>query len=953
MAPCAKPEKPPTNSTIVSTQTVTALPEFQIKKGFRIELAANDTLVESPAAMAFDESGRLYVAEMREDQVANGETSHRGRIRLLEDKDGDGTFDTNTIYADNLPSPSAVACYGGGIFVAVGPDIIYLKSNSGGGTADVRRVVFSGFGSTPNTGRNTNDSNALNASAFLNNFNWGLDNRIHGLTAGIGGIVTNASEPSADLISLVGSDFSFDPRMLTISPEAGSARSGLSFDNSGRKFASDPARPLRLVMYEPRYLARNPFFPKPPLMTDLVSPSTPISKFVWAAASNPGTASRSGNRLIAGWLTNACGIAIYRGSLFSSNYTANAFIADPEARIIHREVLRDAGLAIAATRAPDEPGTEFLIARDELFKPSQIINGPDGALYVADKRGSEGAGRIYRIVPEGFKQPKPPQLAAARTYDLVTTLAHANGWHRDTAARLLYERRDPAAIPLLTNMLNNSRMALARLHALHALDGLGALNETVVSRGLRDPDERVREHAILLVEKLLSNGPISQALWNQLRALAMDPSLRVRYQLAFTLGEFRHPAKSQALAEIAFRDPANPWLCGAVLSSLADGGTEVLTNLAANARFRADPAGLQFLQQLATMIGVQGQTEQEINPLLEYLQSANLEPLQLFKILTGLGEGLRRSRSSLALVDKQGHLIAFYPQAMQTALDPNAAESLRLEAFRVLNVSPYTLDSTADLFLLMLGSGESQALQAAAIEFLGRFTNRQIAASLIARWSSLSPALHGVALSVLLERNDRVPLVLAAVQEGKISARDFSSVQMDFLRTHRDLGTRQQAMHLFGVPVVKKPLLVQRFTPALALKGAPKHGQEIFLARCSSCHTLAAQGHRVGPDLAEWKRLGKEKMLLSILEPNNEVRKQYETSTILTRDGENLVGLVTDENLATIALRRPNREEIVLPRTNIETIETHPWSLMPEGLQEGLTVQALADLLDYIMVTPR
>jgi putative heme-binding domain-containing protein len=109
----------------------------------------------------------------------------------------------------------------------------------------------------------------------------------------------------------------------------------------------------------------------------------------------------------------------------------------------------------------------------------------------------------------------------------------------------------------------------------------------------------------------------------------------------------------------------------------------------------------------------------------------------------------------------------------------------------------------------------------------------------------------------------------------------------------------------------------------------------------------------VGPDLAEWKRLGKEKMLLSILEPNNEVRKQYETSTILTRDGENLVGLVTDENLATIALRRPNREEIVLPRTNIETIETHPWSLMPEGLQEGLTVQALADLLDYIMVTPR
>src|SRR5207249_2375435 len=101
--------------------------------------------------------------------------------------------------------------------------------------------------------------------------------------------------------------------------------------------------------------------------------------------------------------------AIYRGALFPADYLENAFIADPEAHVIHREVLREAGIAIAAVRSPDEQSSEFLISRDELFKPVQIINGPDGALYIADKRGSEKSGRIYRVIPENFKQPKAPQ----------------------------------------------------------------------------------------------------------------------------------------------------------------------------------------------------------------------------------------------------------------------------------------------------------------------------------------------------------------------------------------------------------------------------------------------------------------------------------------------------------------------------------------------------------------
>src|SRR5262245_33593042 len=78
------------------TEARSAPPEFQIERGFRIELVAAENLVEAPVAMAFDENGRLFVAEMREDLHLNGEVRHRGHIRLLEDKDGDGVFDTST-----------------------------------------------------------------------------------------------------------------------------------------------------------------------------------------------------------------------------------------------------------------------------------------------------------------------------------------------------------------------------------------------------------------------------------------------------------------------------------------------------------------------------------------------------------------------------------------------------------------------------------------------------------------------------------------------------------------------------------------------------------------------------------------------------------------------------------------------------------------------------------------
>src|SRR5258707_825792 len=161
---------------IPAVEPKAAIATMRVRPGFKMELAACEPNVVSPVAMAFDEDGRLYVVEMIDYSERRDEKL--GRIRLLEDTDGDGVFDKSTVYADGLPWPTAVFPWKGGVFVGCTPDILYLKDTNGDGRADERRVVFTGF---------ADGVKRLNVQALLNSFNWGLDNRIHGAASFNGG----------------------------------------------------------------------------------------------------------------------------------------------------------------------------------------------------------------------------------------------------------------------------------------------------------------------------------------------------------------------------------------------------------------------------------------------------------------------------------------------------------------------------------------------------------------------------------------------------------------------------------------------------------------------------------------------------------------------------------------------------------------------------------------------
>ena len=178
---------------------------------------------------------------------------------------------------------------------------------------------------------------------------------------------------------------------------------------------------------------------------------------------------------------------------FPKEYLDNAFVGDAGGNLVHRKVLLQDDVGLKAQRGPGEANMEFIASKDTWFRPVQFANAPDGSLYVIDMyretiehpwslppsikqfldlNSGNDRGRIYRVVPDGYKQPALPHLDKASTKELVATLESPNGWDRDTASRLLYERQDKSAVPALIKLLKNSKSPLGRLHALCALDGV-------------------------------------------------------------------------------------------------------------------------------------------------------------------------------------------------------------------------------------------------------------------------------------------------------------------------------------------------------------------------------------------------------------------------------------------------------------------------------------------------
>lgn len=946
-----------------------ALETFQIKRGFRLELAAAEPRVASPVTLAFDEDNRMYVAEMIDYSERRDETPHPGRIRRLEDRDGDGVFETSTVFAENLPWPTALICSKGGIFVGATPDILWLKDNDGDGKADDRAVVFRGFGS---------GIARLNVQALLNSFNWGLDNRIHGATGPNGGnrveSVSATQEPPLDLRGL---DFSFDPLSMRMRPELGGGQYGLSFDSTGRKFVCSNSDHLQMILFDAREIARNPAFAMPSPRISIaadgpaaevfrISPDEPwrIVRTRWRISGVvPGMVEGGGR--VSGYFTGATGATIYRGDAYGPEFVDNAFIGDAGGNLVHRKVMEPDGIGLVARRPADEQGVEFLASKDTWFRPVHFQNGPDGCLYVADMyreviehpwsipeaikkhvdlNSGNDRGRIWRIVPEGFKRPAPAKLSKLSGEELARLLKSPNGWTRETASRLIYERQDGSAANALESVLVDASSALGRIHALYALSGLGRLEGVRhLVPALSDADPRVRERAVRLSEELIGRGAVPQALADGLFKRVNDENNRVRCQLALALGGLKDSRRVGALAELARRAEGNAWVQAAILASLPEGAGEVFAELARTPEFAGTTGGAEFLRRLADVIGVQHR-EADVAVVLDYAGRGEVQPASM-SVVRSLVDGAARAGMSRAVLDRRGKLDRVVERARHLAEEPSVTESTRVEAIQLLGTTSHA-ESGAVLVRLLQAPLDS--VRAAALASLGRFAAPEVATDLLRAWKQLSARAKVDAVSVLVTRADRSLALLKAVESGTVARSEVPSAAVQSLRQNKDGAVSALATKLFP-PEPAPADVLKTFQPALGMAGDATKGKAIYLERCASCHRAGTDGYPLGPDFVTVKAGGKEKLLTSIVQPNAEVAPQYIAFQVETRDDENYSAIIANETTLHVTLRMANGQEVTLPRSKVKGMKSSGQSLMPEGLVAGLSVQSVADLLEFVV----
>jgi putative membrane-bound dehydrogenase-like protein len=958
------------------------LATFRVPKGFKVELVASEPNVVDPVAMAFDERGRIYVAEMPgypNDGVATGQIT-TGRIKLLEDKDGDGFFETSTVYLDGLRFPTSVMPYKGGLLVANAPDLIYCQDTMRVGNASRVQTLYTGF-------------ELKNIQQLPSGLQWGLDNWVHACAGGVGGSITSAEKPDAPPVVLRGRGFRFHPDVpASLEPTSGGGQFGLATDAWGHWFTATNSQHLRQIVVPDYYLRRNPNLPVSATTIDIpdhgaackvfrISPfeswrveRTTLRKDGPDAKRFPPTELFPG-----GYITSACSPLVYEADLFPKEYRGNVFVCEPANNLIHRDVLVPNGATFIAKRAADETDCEFFASLDTWCRPVCATLGPDGAIYVLDfyrevietplsltedmKRTmalkSAGKGRIWRIVPQGQREWGRPSLDKARAEELAGHFQDPNYWWRITAQRLLVEHSS-YPVQALQNLALKSKLAYARLHALGMLDRVqDKFNIDYLEMGCKDSNPNVRRHALMLTERLLAKN---MRLQKCLMELTSDPVFEVRFQAALSLGEMGTGAAiAGPLGSLISRDSEDPWMRTALLSSCRDGTPRyLLAFMGLRDRFRdnAKPGYLQLVTRLAALVTSQLEGERA-GEVFGFTTLEDGPTTWQLAVLDGWGQGLKTRGVPLHKVwewstpEAKKNLNLVRPLFTKAAAEAGAVDvpvDPRTLAVRLLAYGPFAdVEPALKQLLTPQTAGE---LQVAAVRALANHYNAKVGDMLLTGWNSASPGLRRELLDAILARADRAGKLLDAIEKKQVLASQLEPAKLTLLRKHPDAKIRARAEKVLKdqVAPARLEVLARYESVKLAEKPDPVRGKLLFKKTCAACHRLEDEGTEVGPDLLS--ALGSktaEALLVDILDPSREVDPRYIDYAVTLKDGRVLTGLIAAETASSITLRRAEKAEDTLLRRQIDNIQATSKSLMPEGLEMQLNPREVYDVIAYLL----
>ncbi len=881
-----------------------ALAAFRTKADLAVELVACEPAIVDPVAIDWSADGRLWVVEMHDYPTGmDGNYQPGGRVKVLSDRDGDGQFEHSVLFLDGLPFPTGIMAWKKGALVCAAPDIIYAEDTNADGRADVVRTNFTGFATH-------------NYQARVNGLTWGLDGWVYGASGLFGGKIKSLLTGTE--VDLGGRDFRIKPDTGEIEPVAGLSQQSRVRDDWGNWFGCDNSTLLWHFPLAERYAKRNPHVPAPEPRVYPVKGSDPNRLYPASRAlerfNDPSHVNRT---------TSACGLEIYRDELLGPEYRGNAFVCEPVHNLVHRLVVEPDGATFAARRAPEEPRTEFLASTDNWFRPVQVRTGPDGALWIVDMyrfviehprwiptnrlatldvRAGADKGRIYRIYPRDKKPTQFRDLTRATTAQLVEALDQSNGTMRDLIHRELLLRKDVSREKVAA-IGAKGRYAAARAQALWALKQLGESEPAAFA----DAEARVQRQAVQLCTD-----------WEQLQPLAsrsdLDPG--VAFELALAAGDHKGSGAGQFLTKLIESAPRDKWLKAAIVSSAVPHITKLVQTACKNENADIDLAG-----KLVTT-AVRLKDSKAIETVLR--ATARSE------------DGHRTDRSFQllrALLDADGAMAERAELAPAFAHARRAADQGSAAAIALLGRKRNSAQE--DIALLVTLASEHPA----AVDRLRGMREPLVAKHVLENWPKFSPALRQKLIDVLITREEWARQLRAALERRTVSTAEIP------LPARKRLGIAEANGGGARADVVAKYKNVKELTPVTA------RGETLFANNCASCHAFRGLGHAVGPNLAEFAGKPAEDFVIAILDPNAVIEPKFAAYEVETKDGRSLHGVVKNETATGLSVAQANGLEEKVLRSEIKELRASTLSLMPEGLEQAIAPQDMADLIAWLKQT--
>ena len=971
------------------------VPSLNVPADLELDLLLRDPEIANPLYLNFDERGRLWVVQYRQypwpaglklisrdnvwrnvyqppfppppPHVADSPFRGKDTITIHEDTDGDGQFDRQTVFLEGLNLATAALKGRGGVFVTNPPYLLFYadQDNDDRPDSEQPRILLSGFG--------IEDSHSI-----ANCLRWGPDGWVYGTQGSTisAAVVRHGADnkpiPNEAPIHSMGQNvwrYHPETHRYEIFAEGGGNAFGIEFDSQGRVYSGHNGGDTRGFHYvQGGYYLKN--FGKHGSL------SNPFAFAYYGAMRHPPVERFTHTFEI--YESHALP-ARYQGKMFAIaphlHYTICSEISEDGSS----RKTRDLGQVIA-------PGTS---EQDNWFTPVDIQTGPDGSLYLADwysvqvnhYRSHEGQtnpdlGRVYRLRNAEWTPGPNVDLGLCSSEVLVRQyFQHPDRWYRETALRILGDRKDASVI----NILHELALDQTNPHALEALWGLnlcGGFDETVVPSLLRHSNPAVRTWTIRLIG---DSRDVSPAIAEQLAQLATtENNVEVRLQLACSCRRIPVAPGLSILQNLLVHssDAQDVFIPNAIwwaVESHADNRAAILQWLKQTDNWHAEltkasnaienlmrryailgtQADLLTCAQLLRMSPDQEQTGRLIRGFTKAFEGRSLPqlPTELVAELSKV-EG----RFAAVLGIRRGDESAIHT-ALESLADSTVPEENRLQFIRALGEVRAAATLTVPRLLDLLQSAPSDSIATECLAALQRFDDETLGPAILEAYPKLSATARETAQSVLASREVWAGQFLAALETGVIEKSTAHQDAVERLRWYTNENLRTAAGRLFPVTVESREQIDRRIEVAekivMSGNGSPLEGQKLYheTATCGKCHLMFGRGGNVGPDLTSYNRNQIQLMLLAIINPGAEIREGYENLTISTLDGSVVTGFKVDENNQVIVLRAADGQSQAIEKSSIDEQVHNKMSLMPTGLLDGLTDTQLRDLFAFLTST--